>query len=293
VTGRILVCDEWFPMELVRESLPAAQRAPVAEGGPGVVALLVGPDAPVTAADIRRMPDLRVVATSSIGVDHIDVAAAAEAGVEVRDAGDYSTEEVADHALALLVAQLRGIPAQHLSVQGGGFDHRAGGVPRHLAGTRLAVVGYGRIGRALAQRAGALGMEVRWFDPYVAGGDADLDELLGWAQAVSLHMPLTPETEGLVDARRLSLLAPGTVLVNTARAAIVDRAAMIAATHVRAAFDALWERPPGADLLGHDHLVITPYVAWYCDFTEREPFLRAVRAAAEVLSGDERGSAGA
>lgn len=128
-------------------------------------------------------------------------------------------------------------------------------------------------------------MDVRWYDPYVAGGEPDLDELLGWAEAVSLHMPLTPETEGLFDACRLVLLAPGTVLVNTARAAVVDRGAMLAATHLRAAFDALWERPPGADLLGHDHLVLTPYVAWYSDFTEREPFLRAARAAAAVLAG--------
>lgn len=97
-------------------------------------------------------------------------------------------------------------------------------------------------------------------------------------------MPLTPETEGLLDARRLTLLAPGTILVNTARAAIVDRAAMLEATHVRAAFDALWERPPGADLLGHDHLVLTPYVAWYSETTVREPYLRAARAAAEVLA---------
>jgi phosphoglycerate dehydrogenase-like enzyme len=97
-------------------------------------------------------------------------------------------------------------------------------------------------------------------------------------------MPLTPETEGLLDARRLALLTPGTVLVNTARAAIVDRTAMLAATHVRAAFDALWERPPAADLLGHDHLVLTPYVAWYSAFTEVEPYLRAARAAAEVLA---------
>ena len=272
-------------MDAVRESLPHAERAAVADGGPGVVALLVGPDSPVTAADVGRMPDLRVIATASTGVDHIDTAAAAAAGVEVRDAGDYCAEEVADHALALLVAQLRGIPGQLRSVQAGVFDHQAGGVPRRLAGTRLAVLGYGRIGRALADRAGALGMEVRRYDPYVPGGETDLDELLGWAQAVSLHMPLTPETEGLLDARRLSLLAPGTVLVNTARAAIVDRAAMLTATHVRAAFDALWERPPGADLLGRDHLVLTPYVAWYSDITEREPFLRAARAAAEVLAG--------
>ena len=285
MSGRVLVCDEWYPMDAVRAALPQAERAAVAAGGPGVAALLVSPDSPVTAADIGRMPDLRVIATASTGVDHIDVEAAAGAGVQVRDAGDYCAEEVADHALALLVAQLRGIPAQHRSVQAGEFDHGAGGVPRRLAGTRLAVLGYGRIGRALAARAEALGMDVRWYDPYVAGGEPDLDELLGWAEAVSLHMPLTAETEGLLDARRLALLAPGTVLVNTARAAIVDRSAMLAATHVRAAFDALWERPPAADLLGHDHLVLTPYVAWYSAFTETEPYLRAARAAAEVLAG--------
>jgi D-3-phosphoglycerate dehydrogenase len=286
MSGRVLVCDEWYPMDAVQAVLPRAERAAVADGGAGVAALLVGPDSPVSAADIARMPDLRVIATASTGVDHIDVHAAASAGVEVCDAGDYCAEEVADHALALLVAQLRGIPAQDRSVQAGEFDHRAGGVPRRLAGTRLAVLGYGRIGRALASRAGALGMDVRWYDPYVAGGEAaDLDELLRWAEAVSLHMPLTPETEGLLDVRRLSLLAPGTVLVNTARAAIVDRAAMLAATHVRAAFDALWERPPATDLLGHDHLVLTPYVAWYSAFTEVEPFRRAARAAADVLAG--------
>jgi len=285
VSRRVLVCDEWYPMDAVRAALPQAERAAVAAGGPGVAALLVSPDSPVTAADIGRMPDLRVIATASTGVDHIDVEAAAGAGVQVRDAGDYCAEEVADHALALLVAQLRGIPAQHRSVQAGEFDHRAGGVPRRLAGTRLAVLGYGRIGRALAARAEALGMDVRWYDPYVAGGEPDLDELLGWAEAVSLHMPLTAETEGILDARRLALLAPGTVLVNTARAAVVDRSAMLAATHVRAAFDALWERPPAADLLDHDHLVLTPYVAWYSAFTETEPYLRAARAAAEVLAG--------
>ena len=105
------------------------------------------------------MPDLRVIATASTGVDHIATDAAAEAGIEVRDAGDYCAEEVAT-ALALLVALLRGVPGQDRSVQAGRFDHQAGGVPRRLAGTRLAVLGYGRIGRALAGRAEALGMEV-------------------------------------------------------------------------------------------------------------------------------------
>ncbi|HYX86413.1 MAG TPA: NAD(P)-dependent oxidoreductase [Gaiellales bacterium] len=283
IDGRVLVCDPWYPLDEVRAIVAGAERGNVAAAGAGVAALLVSPDSPVSGADIGRMPDLRVIATASTGVDHIDLGAAAAAGVEVRDAGDYCSQEVADHALALLVAQLRGVPAQDRSVQAGGFDHTAGGTPRRLRGTRLAVLGYGRIGRGLAERAEALGMDVRFFDPYVAGGEADLDPLLEWAEAVSLHMPLTRETAGLLDGRRLGLMRPGTVLINTARAAIVDREAIKAATHLRAAFDALWERPPGPDLLGLDHLVITPYVAWYSAETEDEPYLRAARAAAAVL----------
>jgi D-3-phosphoglycerate dehydrogenase len=274
--GRVLVCDGWYPLEAVRT---------VADAGAGVAALLVSPDSPVAAADIARMPGLRVIATASTGVDHVDVAAAAAAGVEVRGAGDYCSEEVADHALALLLALIRGVPAQDRSVQAGRFDHRAGGVPGRIAGTRLAVVGHGRIGRGLASRAAALGMDVRWYDPGLEGGEDELDGLLRWADAVSLHAPLTPETEGMIDARRLGLLRPGSILVNTARAAIVDRGAMVAATHVRAAFDALWERPPAADLLGLDHLVLTPYVAWFSAASEHEPYLRAARAAREVLDG--------
>src|SRR5213075_2725551 len=157
--GRVLVCDDWYPMDAVRRILPQAERCDVGGGGPGVAAILVSPDSPVTAADIGRMPDLRMIATASTGRDHIDTDAAAQAGIDVRDAGDYCAEEVADHALALLVALLRGVPGQDRSVQAGRFDHRAGGIPRRLAGTRLAVVGYGRIGRGLAARAEALGMD--------------------------------------------------------------------------------------------------------------------------------------
>ena len=160
--GRVLVCDDWYPMDAVRETLPQAERCDVAEGGPGVAAILVSPDSPVTAADIERMPDLRVIATASTGLDHIDTDAAAGAGIEVRDAGDYCAEEVADHALALLVALLRGVPGQDRSVQAGrvrppgrrrspaaGRDAaRRGGVRPDRAGARRPGGG-ARDGRAL------------------------------------------------------------------------------------------------------------------------------------------------
>ena len=148
----------------------------------------------------------------------------------------------------------------------------------------MGVVGFGRIGRRLAASAQALGMEVRHHDPFVPGG-AELDDLLAWADAVSLHTPLTDDTRGLIDARRLGLMRPGAILVNTARGAVVDREALKAATHVRAAFDNVWERPPRGDLLGLPHLTMTPYVAWCSEGNELEPFLRAAKAVAEALSG--------
>jgi len=102
--------------------------------------------------------------------------------------------------------------------------------------------------------------------------------------AFSLPLPLTDETRGLIDARRLALMRPGAILVNTARGSIVDRAALKAAVHVRAAFDNVWERPPDPDLLGLDHLTMTPYVAWYSEGNEFEPYLRAARALADELA---------
>jgi phosphoglycerate dehydrogenase-like enzyme len=279
---RVLVCDPEYPLDLVRSILPEAEPGTVADAGPGVAALLVSPDAPVSAADLERMPDLRVIASASTGIDHVDTAAAELRGVAVRRVPDYCDQEVADTALALLVALRRGVVAGDRSVQGGRWDASEAGLPRRIAGMRLAVVGYGRIGRRLADAARALGMDVRWHDPYVAGGE-ELDPLLEWCEAVSLHAALTDETRGMIDRRRLALLRPGSILVNTARGALVDRRALIEATHLLAAFDHTWERPPGADLLGLPHLVITPYIAWFSPESEFEPYRRAAQAVSEVL----------
>ncbi len=282
---RVLVCDPTYPLDDVRQHLPDAEFGNVADAGPGVAALLVSPDAPVHAADLARMTDLRVIATASTGTDHIDEDAAAERGIAVRHVAGYCTEEVADHALALLVAARRGIVLQDRSVQAGEWDYLVAGTPQRLAGSRVGVVGWGRIGRRFGEKAEALDMHVRWWDPLVEGGDADLDDLLRWADAVSLHAPLTPESEGMIDTRRLDLMRPGAILVNTARGALVDRAALLEAGHIRALVDNVWERPPDPDLIGVHHIVITPYVAWLSPETELLPYTLAAQAAAEVLAG--------
>src|SRR5947199_4746334 len=188
--GRVLICDSEFPIATAREILPAAEAGSVADAGPGVVALLVSPESPVGAADIARAADLRVIATASVGTDHIAMDAAQGRGVAVVNIPDYCIEEVSDHALAMIVALRRGLIAGDRSVQAGAWDWTAVGRIGLLAGTRLGVVGYGRIGRRLAASAEALGMDVRYHDPFVPGG-TELDDLLAWADAISLHSPLT------------------------------------------------------------------------------------------------------
>ena len=283
MSGRVLICDPQCPPELIHDILPEADVGPVGGAGPGVAALLVSPDTPISAADIAGAPDLRVIATASVGTDHIDLEAAEARGVIVRNVPDYCIEEVSDHALAMVVALRRGLIAGDRSVQAGRWEWTDAGVLGRLGGTRLGVVGMGRVGRRLAEQAAALGMDVRYTDPFVEGG-VELDDLLAWADAVSLHLPLTDETRGLIDARKLALMRPGAILVNTARGSIVDRAALKAAVHVRAAFDNVWERPPDPDLLGLDHLTMTPYVAWYSEGNEFEPYLRAAQALADELA---------
>ncbi len=285
MTGRVLACDPDYPLDLLRPILPDVQHGTVAEAGPGTQALLVSPTAPVSAADIARLPDLRVIASASTGFDHIDLRAAEAAGVAVCCVEDYCTQEVADHAISLVVAGLRGIPTALRSVQAGEWDFRAGGTPKRLADARLAVVGYGRIGRAVAERGRGLGMQVRYYDPFLEGGETDLDALLEWADAVTLHLALSDQTRGMLDERRLALMRPESVLVNTARGPLVDREALKRATHLRAAFDHVWEQPPADDLLGLPHLAITPYMAWFSAETEWLPFIRAAEAAAQVLGG--------
>jgi D-3-phosphoglycerate dehydrogenase / 2-oxoglutarate reductase len=284
VPSRVLICDPGFPPELAKETLPEADVGPVGAGGPGIAALVCSPDAPVSADDIGRLPDLRVIVTASVGTDHIAMEAAGERGIPVVNVPDYCVEEVSDHALAMILALRRGLVAGDRAVRAGRWEWTDVGEIGPIAGTRLGVVGLGRIGRALAEKAAALRMEVRHHDPYVAGS-VELDDLLAWADAVSLHAPLTEATRGMVDARRLALMRPGAILVNTGRGATVERDALRAATHVQAAFDNVWERPPAADLVALDHLTMTPYVAWYSPQSVERLYRTAARAVTAALDG--------
>jgi D-3-phosphoglycerate dehydrogenase len=214
---------------------------------------------------------------------------------------DYCIDEVADSALALLLALLRGVVALDRDVRAGRWNDRAAGPLRRVVGTRLGVVGFGRIGRALAARAAALGMEVWATDPVVAPAaiseagarPATLDELLAACEAVSLHVPLTAETERLLGTRELARMPRGSLLVNTARGGLVDTDALLAALEsghlAGAALDALEIEPPTRKEPAPQApgLIVTPHAAWYSEDAERELKRRAVGAVRAVLEGRE------
>ena len=164
---RRVLTDPSFERELVQGDLVGldvvVETSSPPWSGDDVVGLLSFE--PVTADDLAALPKVRVVATPSVGFDHVDVEAATARGVWVCNVPDYCIEEMADHSIALLLALARGVVELDRSVREGGWDHRAAGRLGRLADVRLGIVGYGRIGRAVAARALALGMDVVAFDP--------------------------------------------------------------------------------------------------------------------------------
>ena len=299
---RVLVVDPSYSLDDVRGILDGV--AEVAEAtapweGDDVVGLLTGPDFPVGEEELARLPALKVVATCSVGYDHIDVDAAAGRGIWACNVPDYCVEEMADSSLALLLALLRGVVALDRGVRAGAWDHTAAGPLRTVRGTTLAVIGFGRIGRALATRALALGLEVWAVDPYIPATEiaaqgvrpAMLDEALEGCEAFSLHSLLTPETRGLIGAEELARMPRGSFLVDTARAGLVDFDAVLAALDsgqlAGAAFDVLPVEPPRPDAPAPERptLIVNPHAAWYSPATEQEAYRRPAVAVREALEG--------
>lgn len=220
------------------------------EGCAGVVA---GDDR-FTAEVLARLPGLRVISKWGIGLDGIDLEAAAARGIAVTNTPGAFDDEVADVAMAYTIMLLRGLGAVHDGVRRGEWPKPAG---RSARGLRMGIVGLGGIGRALARRAAAAGMETIGTDPAPesrAAAEAastaivPLDALLSGSDVVSLHCPLTPETRHLLNARRLAAMRPGAFVVNTGRGALIDTAALAGALRsgrlAGAALDVLEEEPP-------------------------------------------------
>jgi D-3-phosphoglycerate dehydrogenase len=295
--SRVVLLDPAGGLEAVAEGLGdlagvVLERAEALPHGDDVVAVLVPPEIPVGATELERLPGLRLVAATSTGYDHLALDAIAASGAWATHCAGYCDEEVAEHAIAFAVDLLRGITALDRSVRAGSWELEPV-LPRRVAGATLGVVGLGRIGRAVARRGRALGMEVIAHDPYVEAATVELDELLRRADVVTLHCVLTDATRRLIDARALALMRPGAYLVNCARAALVDQGALAQALRSGrlggCALDVLPNEPPGPHepALGWPRTIINPHAAWYSADSAHEPYRRGGEAAAAVLAGRE------
>jgi D-3-phosphoglycerate dehydrogenase / 2-oxoglutarate reductase len=296
-----VLCDPTFPLEQAREVLAesgvAVELSAPPWAGDDVVGLLAF--VPVTAADVDRLRDLRVISTPSVGYEHLDVDAATRRGVWVCNVPDYCIDEMADHTIALLLALVRGVVELDRSVRSGVWSHTAAGPLQRISDVRLGLVGLGRIGRAVAARARALGMEVSAYDPFLSEAEitaesvrpAPLDDLLRWSTAVSIHVPLSDETHGLVGPRELELLRDGAFVLNVSRAGLVDTEALLEALRAGrlggVALDVLEVEPPvpAAPAPEAERLIVNPHAGWYSERAEEAVFRRAAESVLEVLEG--------
>ena len=238
----------------------------------GAHALIIRSATQVTAEVLAAADDLVVVGRAGIGLDNVDVDAATQRGVMVVNAPESNILSAAEHTMALLLAQARNIPQAHAALVAGRWE-RSKWEGVELADKTLGVIGLGRIGRLVAQRAAAFGMRIVAHDPYVAPERArqmsvevvELDELLAQADFITLHVAKTPETTGMIDAARLARTKPGVRIVNVARGGLVDEAALAAAIvsgHVAgAALDVFAAEPTTeSPLFGLPQVVVTPHL---------------------------------
>ena len=230
---------------------------------------------PVTAATMDAAPALRIVARHGVGVEDVDLLAAAARGIVVARAPGSNTRAVAEHTMAVVLALAKDLGPLSRHVGAGGW-REAGTKVRDVAGLRLGLLGFGAIGRAVARLAGAFGMVVHAYDPagVVAEGVHSIPTptaLWPVADVLSLHLPFTPATRHIVDAGALAALPSGAMVVNTARGGLIDEAALLAALdggHVAGAgLDVFETEPPALDdrLRGHKRVLATPHVAGVTD----------------------------
>ena len=250
---------------------------------------------------LRQLTRCKAIGRFGLGVDNIDIAAAAELGITVTYVPDYCMQEVSDHAMALLLALARKVPQSNALVQTGRWDMPAV-VPIHrLAGRVLGLVSFGNISRALAPKAKAFGLRVVAYDPYVpqhalaaAGVESmSFDRLLEISDFVSIHAPLLPATRGLFNAEVFRKMKQGACLINTARGPLVDEDALLAALDsgrlAGAALDvvAVEPLPKGSRLIGRDNVVLTPHTGFYSVEALNELQTKCAADVARVLSGEK------
>jgi D-3-phosphoglycerate dehydrogenase len=249
---------------------------------------------------LKELTRCKVIGRFGLGVDNIDIPAAAQLGITVTYVPDYCLREVSDHAMALLLALARKIPFSDSLVQSGRWEVPPIVPLRRLEGQVLGLIGFGNIPRALTPKAKAFGLKVIIHDPYVSADVVNahgvestcFQDLLARSDFISVHAPLLPATRGLMNAEAFARMKTGAFLVNTARGPLIDETALAAALdsgHLGgAALDVVTVEPLAKDspLLGRHNVILTPHTGFYSVEALEELQTKCASDVARVLSGE-------
>lgn len=265
-------CDGLQPLLKSKEVNVIQQNVNEMDDLSKIDALLVRSATQVTERILEKMTNLKIVARAGVGVDNIDIEAATKRGVIVINAPNGNTISTAEHTFAMMMALVRHIPQANVSVKSGEWN-RSAFIGTELFGKVLGIVGLGRIGSEIAKRAKAFGMTIQVFDPFLTKERADkmdvssisLDELLAKSDIITVHTPLTKETQGLLDKENLAKTKKGVYLINCARGGIIDESALIEYLergHIGgAALDVFEIEPPVHHrLLDFEQVIVTPHL---------------------------------
>ena len=293
-----LLQERGVDVQVVPDGASAAEAAALIADCPAAIIGVL----PFRAPEIATLRRTGLLIRAGIGYDIIDVEAATAAGIWVVNVPDYCVDEVADHTILLLMSAWRRLTELERIWHAGAWVNPALMPPvRRARGRRLGIVGFGRIGRAVAARASGFGFEVVAYDPMLSEGDVraagaapiGLDELFETSDAITLHSPLTAATRHLVNAERLSRVRPGLVLVNTSRGGLVDLAALDAALEdgrvASVALDVLEDEPSpdlSRSLFQRPNVLLTPHLAWYSQEARHDLALLAAEEAWRFISGE-------
>ena len=256
--------------------------------------LIVRSRTKVTADLLAKAPHLKLVARAGVGVDNVDLAATAARGIQVVNAPAAATQSVAELTVACYLLLVRGLYPSIVATKGGKWERGTHG--SELAGRTVGFVGYGRIAREVVRRLAGFGVTTIAFDPYVSKTSdgttlVSLDDLLARADLVSLHAAATPENHHLIDARALGRMKRGAFLINVARGALVDEAAVLAALRSEhlggAALDVFEVEPPmQPELLAHPRVIATPHLGASTEEAQRRAGADTVDEVLRALRGE-------
>ena len=284
------------PVEIEVAELGSTER--LVEAAAGADAVVTDINTPVTEAALDAL-DLDVVVRSAVGVDNVDVAAAAERGVAVTRVPDYCTDEVATHSVTLLLSCLRSLKPYDDAVASGEWSWEAGAPVRRVSASTIGLLSFGPIAERAAEQLSGFGADLVAYDPFVEADEmaahgvekVEFEALFDRADHVGVYAPLTDATRGIVDADALSRLSDDSVLVNVSRGPVVDADALLDALEsggIKATgLDVLDEEPPEDDpLVGRDDTVVTPHAAWYSEEARDDLNRSGAADVAAVLNGE-------